>query len=323
MNAELFAAIDAYCSGAAVPPAVPTTAAAAATTAAGSGTPASTDAALHAKKVAAAAALPEGMGAIVARTPPRLSLLDLIREMGGYMMAPDGMVRRRATQLLGAAVEAAAAAGDPYLVANVDVLHTLIAFFCGRLADYPSVPPCLRVLRVLLDVAARLPALSAAAVEVSKALFVELHVQAMEQAQRQAVYELLGWIAAHPALSAQLLDRVAGGGDTNFALEFAVGVVTAMDGEKDPRCLMPALRLVATLLWEPSAEEGAGGHGSGGHGRGGGGGGGRGGGGPGRGGGGGGRGVWQGWGGAPPSRRQQARRGGRLHHRRAPAARVH
>ena len=38
-----------------------------------------------------------------------------------------------------------------------------------------------------------------------------------------------------------------------YALDFAAGLVRAMDGEKDPRCLLVCLRCVAALLSAPFA----------------------------------------------------------------------
>lgn len=151
-------------------------------------------------------------------------------------------------------------------------LAPLLTFFCSRLGDYPSIGPCLRALSAIADAVPAQAADSApgtsgvrgAAVVIAKALFAELNVQAMEQPLRQRTYALLHKLLTHPHHRAVLAERPAGlplalgsivtvssvasGGDMPFILEFAVGFVSAVDGEKDPRCLMLALDIARALL---------------------------------------------------------------------------
>ena len=200
-------------------------------------------------------------GAVLAAVPSAVALGELIAGMGAYLTHGDGDVRRRGTALLAALLERWDA-GFPVADGS---LEALTGFFCARLGDYPSVAPCVRGLRALLRAAeARPAAYPAAAARVCRALFTELHVPALDQAQRHAVYSLLLHVlqspvhgptvvlAAAPAAAAAAAaaegDAAAAAAAGLAAAEFGAGLAAAMDGEKDPRCLLVCLQCVRAVL---------------------------------------------------------------------------
>lgn len=195
---------------------------------------------------------------IFTHVPAKVSLIELIKNMGPYLTHGDGHVRRRATGVLAGILERAVETSETqFLTSKADSFRPLLSFFLERLGDYPSVPPCLRAAKALLRVVEAQPNVyPTAAVSVAKTMFEELHVQASDQATRQAAYLLLDYIVSSHAHRLAILGKATSGSagagiamsSDPFALEFAVGVVQAIDGEKDPRCLLVALRVVEKVL---------------------------------------------------------------------------
>jgi hypothetical protein len=196
--------------------------------------------------------LTENLRYVISMVPAKASLGDLIREMGVYFTNVEGTVRRRATTLLSSVLEAAITGKNTdFMLSRPEAVQTLVGFFTDRLGDYPSVPPCLKGLRLLLEFCSVHPSIyPSVAISVATAMFTHLHVQAMEQPLRQAVFEILLHLVSSPVHVSALTARasISGASDAPYALDFAVGVVQAIDGEKDPRCLLIALHLVGRLL---------------------------------------------------------------------------
>jgi hypothetical protein len=113
-------------------------------------------------------------------------------------------------------------------------IHSLSEFFASRLADFPSLRGALTGALALLQRPPQVGALHLDDVfNLSKAIVTEVHVQSLTAVDRLLSYELLETlIESHPAAIQAL------GGD------FLEGLVAAIDGEKDPRCLLLAFRLV-------------------------------------------------------------------------------
>ena len=179
------------------------------------------------------------------------SLDTLVRDMGPFLTDTDGAVRRRATALLALVVEELArndVGGEPFFATH-EKTRVLCSFFGARLGDYVSIGSCLRALRALLEFVARRPTpdLRLVCLPVCKAVFSELHVAALDQRLRQAVFELLLFIASDPVHAAALTSRVDGA-DTPFALNFTLFFVQSIAGERDPRNLAVALRVAEHLL---------------------------------------------------------------------------
>ena len=200
----------------------------------------------------------------------------LLVALGAPLTSADGHVRRRATALMAAALERAA---EPALLARPRArLRTLLAFVLERLAsDFPSALPLLRACRTLLRASAAADADAGAsagagasggeggdaglagvaedvpaAVAICRTLFREVNVRACEQPLRSSVFQLLEMVATTPAHVRALLGLPAGA--EPYALDFAAGFAQAMEGEKDPRCLLVCLRCAAALLSAPLGE---------------------------------------------------------------------
>jgi hypothetical protein len=184
-----------------------------------------------------------------------VSLAELVAALGGVLTHEDPLVRRRGALLLASAVAAVARTGgreamaaDPSLN-SPERVRVLLAFFADRLSDYPSVGPCLLGCRALLeDVCERHPDLApaAAAVPVCRALFAEVPVQTLELPLRQTAVGLLLYLLRSSCHLAAICS--SRGEELPFAVDFGVGLVSAVDGEKDPRCLLLCLHAMEQAL---------------------------------------------------------------------------
>lgn len=139
----------------------------------------------------------EHFATVLRHVPARTSFSALVRGMGSYLTATDSAVRRLGTQLLADVL----ARGRRLGLEAAETKH-LCSFFCARLGDYPSVGPSLRALTSLLRHHEGIVEPECAA-SISAALFSEVHVPAMEQKLRQAVFDLFAlMLAREPYVSA-------------------------------------------------------------------------------------------------------------------------
>jgi hypothetical protein len=165
------------------------------------------------------------------------ALAALLRELGVYVTSEESKVRYLALLLLASALE------HPRLrVSDREALATL-QFLLGRLGDYPSVEGCLRGMEALATgpqyAAQHSTTLADAAARICDTITREMHVPAMERPIRQRVFELFAALLRHgPSRAA--LGRAATWEDSDWKGwgELLRGVCLAMDGEKDPRCLL-------------------------------------------------------------------------------------
>lgn len=135
---------------------------------------------------------------VLQHVPARTSFASLLRQVGDYLTNADANVRRLCTGLLADILSRAHNLG---LEAS-EATH-MCSFFCSRLGDYPSVGPCLRALTALLRrhghaVDGR------CAPAIADAVFKEVHVPAMEQKLRQAVFDMFALMLDTPAYVALL-----------------------------------------------------------------------------------------------------------------------
>lgn len=113
-------------------------------------------------------------------------------------------------------------------------IHSLAEFFASRLADFPSLRGALTGSLALLKRPPQAGALHPTdALEIAKAVLNSVHVQSLTAVDRLLSFEILETlIESHPS-AVLALDG-----------DFLDGLVAAVDGEKDPRCLLLAFRLV-------------------------------------------------------------------------------
>ena len=191
--------------------------------------------------------------ALIARAlsliPAPVSVPDFVADLGAFLTSADGAERRRAMTLLAAVLEGLCAR-DPLRVWSArDPASALVTFCAERFGDYPSLLPALRGARALLDTFSRASAdeaPSGTALRVIRALDAELHTPSADQPTRAAVYSLFEYVCSTPAHAASFCGD--GDADGGAADEVASAFVKAMDGERDPRCLIGCMSAARALL---------------------------------------------------------------------------
>lgn len=175
---------------------------------------------------------------------PQSSFVSLVVDLGPELTNDSAPIRSRACQIL-----AYLAQQDPLLSSATGAqLWTMLDFFASRLSDFSSLLPCLQGLTALLDksyetlkahqIAEHKPC--GPNVVAFRAFFEHVHAQALEQQLRMLAYGLLDRITSSKCSQ----DLTEG----QHAIEFCGGFISAMDGEKDPQCLLQALRIAARLV---------------------------------------------------------------------------
>ncbi|RLO01664.1 hypothetical protein DYB28_015343, partial [Aphanomyces astaci] len=159
------------------------------------------------------------------------SIQDLITLLGPQLTHVQDKRRSRATLLLAEVLTRL-----PELKLAADTTHLLLVFFVERLADTPSLGPCLKALSALLSFhAAAVPA--ADILLLLESLFsLPSPIPTLGQAMRKQCFQLMNIVLE--------LNVV----DTHGARVLMEGFLAAMDGEKDPRNLLLCLQLASALL---------------------------------------------------------------------------
>ncbi|PIN26041.1 DNA repair/transcription protein Mms19 [Handroanthus impetiginosus] len=161
-----------------------------------------------------------------------LTLEALVREMDMYLTTTDSIIRSRGILLL---AELLAQLTSKLL--NRTSIQSLIGFFTERLADWKAlrgaIVGCLALLRRKIDVGA---VTDSEAKAVAQSYLQNLQVQSLGQHDRKLSFQLMEC----------LLDSYAGAiGDLGDNLVY--GICEAIDGEKDPECLLLVFRIVENL----------------------------------------------------------------------------
>jgi len=124
--------------------------------------------------------------------PSQVRFTELLRGMGTYLTHTETHIRRLSTLLL---ADTLACAKGLKLTA-AEATH-VCQFFCRRLADYPSVGPCLKALTAFARHHADVLEAECAP-RVAKQVFKAVHVPAMEQQLRMAVFRLFELLMSIP-----------------------------------------------------------------------------------------------------------------------------
>jgi hypothetical protein len=193
-------------------------------------------------------ALLEPLVALLAADIAPLPLGALVAQLQSEMTSLDVTTRRAAMELLAGVLELAPAGA--LLGAGGSAAPPLFEFCLARLDDGPSLLPSLRALMALLRLLEGVPApgpLPGAASTLCRALFRDVYVQAHDVVTRQSVFRLLRTLLQNAVYGGVLL-RGEGAGRPPFALDFAAGFAAAMNGEKDPRCLLEGLHIARHVL---------------------------------------------------------------------------
>ncbi|XP_004680626.1 PREDICTED: MMS19 nucleotide excision repair protein homolog isoform X2 [Condylura cristata] len=157
------------------------------------------------------------------------TVLQVVEALGSSLDNPEPRIRARGIKLLSQVLLQC----HPFLLEK-EVVH-LILFYENRLKDNPLlIPPVLQGLRALSHYVA-LP--TGLAVSVLKAIFQEIHVPALSQADRYTVYTII------TNFMRTREDELRG-----LGADFTFGFIQVMDGEKDPRNLLVAFRIVQDII---------------------------------------------------------------------------
>ncbi|OAD79724.1 hypothetical protein PHYBLDRAFT_179221 [Phycomyces blakesleeanus NRRL 1555(-)] len=157
------------------------------------------------------------------------NLLRLIQSMGEYLTNEDDFVRAKATGLLSYTLRHCHQASI-----TAPAVSVLVDFYCERLSENTNVSNLMDGLVALTE----FDKFSAAnAVVVTKKLFEHVEVQRFPQVTRNTTFRVFE----------NLLDRHVAALKT-INDEFVSGFTHAVDGEKDPRNLMCAFKLIRTII---------------------------------------------------------------------------
>ncbi|KAG8380020.1 hypothetical protein BUALT_Bualt07G0150100 [Buddleja alternifolia] len=161
-----------------------------------------------------------------------LTLEALVREMEMYLTTTDSIVRSRGILLLAEVL--AQLTSKPL---NSTSIHSLIGFFTERLADWKAlrgaIVGCLALLRRKNDVGI---VTNTEVKAVAQSYLNNLQVQSLGQHDRKLSFQLMECI----------LDRYSSAvGELGDILVY--GICEAVDGEKDPQCLLIVFHIVESL----------------------------------------------------------------------------
>ncbi|XP_019492089.1 PREDICTED: MMS19 nucleotide excision repair protein homolog isoform X1 [Hipposideros armiger] len=157
------------------------------------------------------------------------TVLEVVEALGSYIENPEPRTRARGIQLLSQVLLQCHS-----LLLEKEVVH-LILFYENRLKDHHLViPPVLQGLKALSLCVALPPGL---AVSVLKAIFQEVPVQSLPQADRHSVYSII------TNFMRTREEELKG-----LGADFTFGFVQVMDGETDPRNLLVAFRIAHDFI---------------------------------------------------------------------------
>ncbi|XP_078202317.1 MMS19 nucleotide excision repair protein homolog isoform X5 [Callithrix jacchus] len=157
------------------------------------------------------------------------TVLQVVEALGSSLENPEPRTRARGIQLLSQVLLQCHS-----LLLEKEVVH-LILFYENRLKDHHLViPSVLQGLKALSLCVALPPGL---AVSVLKAIFQEVHVQSLPQVDRHTVYNII------TNFMRTREEELKG-----LGADFTFGFIQVMDGEKDPRNLLVAFRIVHDLI---------------------------------------------------------------------------
>ncbi|KAI9256906.1 Dos2-interacting transcription regulator of RNA-Pol-II-domain-containing protein [Sporodiniella umbellata] len=156
-------------------------------------------------------------------------LLQLIQCLGEYLTSDDDFIRAKATGLLSHCLM-----DCQQEAINESAVSVLVDFYCDRLSDKSCVQNLLNGLLALMGYE---HFTSTNAVSSIKRIMERVEVQSYPQSTRNVVYRTID----------QLMERYAGA-LKSINNEFVFGFTQILDGEKDPRNLMLAFKIVKAMV---------------------------------------------------------------------------
>ncbi|ONK69772.1 uncharacterized protein A4U43_C05F26550 [Asparagus officinalis] len=162
-----------------------------------------------------------------------LTLEDLVREMELYLTTTDNIIRARGTLLLGEVLSHLTA--KPL---SSTIISSLVGFFTSRLADWQALRGtlvgCLALLRRKSNVGM---VVGNEAKMLAENYLANVQTQSLAVHDRKLCFEVLQCLLdVYPEAVMDLDD------------ELIRGILDAIDGEKDPRCLILTFHIAETLM---------------------------------------------------------------------------
>lgn len=161
-----------------------------------------------------------------------VTVSSLVREMEMYLTTTDSIIRARGILLLGEALKCLSS--KPLDAATI---HSMMSFFKERLADWRALRGALVGCLALVKRKSGGMVTSSDAKGVAESFLQNLQVQSLGQHDRKLCFELM------ECLLEQYPHAVASLGD-----DLIYGICEAIDGEKDPQCLMLAFHIMEVLV---------------------------------------------------------------------------
>lgn len=161
-------------------------------------------------------------------------LQELIELLEPSLTSDDEKERNRATLLLSELFS------YEKLSITSPVIHLFVIFFCRRLNDFPSFPPSLDALTTLIrNYSNDFDHKFCDLLDIIQTMTKEIHIPSYAQNLRQRSLELFELILQNKTFNKWL---------EAMADETIDGMLNSIEQEKDPRCLLIALRVVSLLL---------------------------------------------------------------------------
>ncbi|KAF4399204.1 hypothetical protein G4B88_022287 [Cannabis sativa] len=162
-----------------------------------------------------------------------ITIETLVREMEMYLTTTDNVIRARGTLLLGEVLRRLAS--KPL---DSAIIHSLIGFFTDRLVDWRALRGalvgCLALLRRKSDVGV---VSSTDAKAVAEVFLNTLQVQSLGQHDRELCFQLLECVLECYPNEVASMDEL-----------LLYGICEAVDGEKDPHCLLLAFHIICAVI---------------------------------------------------------------------------
>ncbi|XP_057773140.1 MMS19 nucleotide excision repair protein homolog [Salvia miltiorrhiza] len=160
------------------------------------------------------------------------TLETLVKELEMYLTTTDNIIRSKGILLLAEVLDQLA---SKHLSSSS--IHSLVGFFTERLADWKAlrgaIVGCLALLRRKVDVGC---VTDSEAKAVAESYLQNLQVQSLGQHERKLSFQLMECLLNHyPGAIEDLGDNLV------------YGICEAIDGEKDPQCLLLVFHIVECL----------------------------------------------------------------------------
>lgn len=175
------------------------------------------------------------------------SLQDLLENLENELTGKKDETRGTATLLITECLTE-----QSFLTLSSQELHLFIIFFCRRLQDFPSCYASLQGILALLTKYSRLldPKLLDF-IDIWQSLTRDIHIPSYGQAIRYKAFEIFDYLLSTEVSSNK--DNIKDSIIKKMLLqednltEYVIGVIYALEGEKDPRCLLLDLKVMKTL----------------------------------------------------------------------------